>query len=201
MKRTNLSCRWLAGWLPGWLAGWLVSCLAGWLVSWLALNTAALCSQCRTHSALRCSQYRIHTDNYGKPGPRGHYNDYGTDKLDGCTYGEYSQKKSKDYEQGDAHTPFKKNKFYDSHGKNQGSTYGDYIHMPVRNPRTGWLGGWLAGWLAELRPGSLSRAWQAGWLGGWLDGWLAGWLRRFTTREVPDRFRGLCTTTYIGFQP
>jgi len=94
VKRTNLSCRWLAGWLPGWLAGWLVG--------WLALNTAALCSQYRTHSALRCSQYRIHTDNYGKPGPRGHYNHYGTDKLDGCTYGEYSQKKSKDYEQGDA---------------------------------------------------------------------------------------------------
>ena len=72
-------------------------------------------------------------DKYGKPGPRGHDNHYGADKLDGYTYGEYSQKKSKDYEQGDAYMPYKKDNYYDSHGQNQGSTYGDYAHQKSKD--------------------------------------------------------------------
>ena len=45
----------------------------------------------------------------------------------------YSQKKYKDYEQSDEYIPYIKDKYDDTHGKNQGPTYTDYAHKKSKD--------------------------------------------------------------------
>ena len=45
----------------------------------------------------------------------------------------YSQKKYKDYEQGDEYIPYIKDQCDDTHGKNQGPTYTDYAHKKSKD--------------------------------------------------------------------